>query len=106
MANRRSGGMGGPRGNRGFSQPSYQGSPWQGQQNSQGLMSQISNPHQLALALSNLLQTQHNNPPSLLSLNTSGFSNQDRGFGYGNRSRDMRRVEPYSKVCYFLYQIC
>lgn len=100
MANRRSGGMGGPRGNRGsFQHPSFQGSPWQGAPNS-GLMSQISsNPQQLALALSSLLQTQPNNPPSLLSLNTSGYSSQDRGFGrYGNRGREMRRVEPYNKV--------
>lgn len=103
MANRRSGGMGGgPRGNRGsYSQhSSFQGSPWQGPPSSQGLISQISsNPQQLALALSSLLQPQHNNPPSLLSLNTSGFSNQDRGFGrFGNRGREMRRVEPYNKV--------
>lgn len=101
MANRRSGGMGGPRGNRGsYSQhSSFQGSPWQGGQNSQGLMSQISsNPQQLALALSSLLQPQQNNPPSLLSLNTSGFSSQNQGFGRFGRSREMRRVEPYSKV--------
>lgn len=99
MANRRSGGMGGPRGNRG-SYSSYQGSPWQGASNSQGFMSQIpSNPQQLALALTSLLQPQQNNPPSLLSLNTSGFSNQDRGYGrFGNRDREMRRVEPYNKV--------
>lgn len=104
MANRRSGGMGGMggRGNRGsYSQnSSFQGSPWQGGQNSQGLMSQISSsPQQLALALTSLLQPQQNNPPSLLSLNTSGFSNHDQSFGrFGNRGREMRRVEPYNKV--------
>lgn len=102
MANRRSGGMGGGlRGNRSFSQHQpFQGNPWQGSNSmNQGL---ISNPQQLALALSNLLQPQQqmNNPPSLLSLNTSpGFSDQDRNFNrFGNRGRELRRHEPYSKV--------
>lgn len=102
MANRRSGGMGGGlRGNRSFSQHQpFQGNPWQGPNSmNQGL---ISNPEQLALALSNLLQPQQqmNNPPSLLSLNTSpGFSDQDRNFNrFGNRGRELRRHEPYSKV--------
>ncbi|KAJ8948353.1 hypothetical protein NQ318_019338 [Aromia moschata] len=113
MANRRMGGMGGgQRGNRPFSQHQpFQGSgvsPWQGNMPSnnsmnQGLLSQItSNPQQLALALTSLLQPQQqqmNNPPSLLSLNTSpAFSNQDRDFNrFGNRGRDFRRHEPYNK---------
>lgn len=105
MANRRLGGMGGgPRGNRSYNQQ-FQGggvSPWQGPNNSmnQGLLSQISNPQQLALALTSLLQPQQQSPPSLLSLNTSpAFSNQDRDFNrFGNRGRDFRRHEPYNKV--------
>ncbi|KAJ8941185.1 hypothetical protein NQ314_010484 [Rhamnusium bicolor] len=113
MANRRMGGMGGgQRGNRSFSQHQpFQGSnvsPWQGNMPSNnsmnpGLLSQLtSNPQQLALALTTLLQPQQqqmNNPPSLLSLNTSpAFSNQDRDFNrFGNRGRDFRRHEPYNK---------
>nr|XP_023017368.1 zinc finger protein on ecdysone puffs isoform X1 [Leptinotarsa decemlineata] len=109
MANRRMGGMGGgPRGNRSFSQQQFQGgslNPWQGAmpQNSmnQGLLSQISsNPQQLALALSSLLQNQQQNPPSLLSLPTPpAFSNQGGDFNrFGNRgNRDFRRHEPYNK---------
>ncbi|XP_057670266.1 zinc finger protein on ecdysone puffs isoform X1 [Diorhabda carinulata] len=102
MANRRMGGpSGGLRGNRSFNQP-FQGgsvSPWQGANSgNQGLISQItSNPQQLALALSSLLQPQQQNPPSLLSLNTSGFSGRDRDFGQFGRGRDFRRHEPYSK---------
>lgn len=102
MANRRSGGMGGgPRGNRSFSQQPFQGSgvsPWQGSNSmNQGL---LSNPQQLAMALTSLLQPQQNNPPSLLSLNTSpGFSSQNRSFDrFGNRGRDMRRHTPYNQV--------
>ena len=121
MANRRlGGGMGGPqRGNRSFSshQP-FQGnnvSPWQGNMPSNnslnqsgGLLGQLAaNPQQLALALTNLLQPQQqqmNNPPSLLSLNTSpAFSHQDSRDSFnrfGNRGRsDFRRNEPYNKVC-------
>ncbi|CAG9826995.1 unnamed protein product [Diabrotica balteata] len=102
MANRRLGGgpSGGLRGNRSFNQPPFQGgsgvSPWQGSNSSsQGLISQItSNPQQLALALTSLLQPQQQNPPSLLSLNTSPGYNRDRDFG---RGRDFRRHEPYSK---------
>uniref|UniRef100_V5G0I4 Zinc finger protein n=1 Tax=Anoplophora glabripennis TaxID=217634 RepID=V5G0I4_ANOGL len=112
MANRRMGGMGGgQRGNRSFSQHQpFQGSnvsPWQGNMPSNnsvnpGLLSQLaSNPQQLALALTSLLQPQQqqmNNPPSLLSLNTSpAFSNQDRDFNRFGRGRDFRRHEPYSK---------
>ncbi|KAJ8974159.1 hypothetical protein NQ317_005807, partial [Molorchus minor] len=112
MANRRMGGAGGGhRGNRPFSQHQpFQGSgvsPWQGNMPSnnsmnQGLLSQLtSNPQQLALALTSLLQPQQqqmNNPPSLLSLNTSpAFSNQDRDFNRFGRGRDFRRPEPYSK---------
>ncbi|XP_063910154.1 zinc finger protein on ecdysone puffs-like isoform X1 [Zophobas morio] len=119
MANRRlGGGMGGPqRGNRSFSshQP-FQGnnvSPWQGNMPSNnslnqsgGLLGQLAaNPQQLALALTNLLQPQQqqmNNPPSLLSLNTSpAFSHQDSRDSFnrfGNRGRsDFRRNEPYNK---------
>lgn len=115
MANRRMGGNGGPhRGNRNFSQHQpFQGnslSPWQGGNSNNsmnpGLISQLtSNPQQLALALSSLLQPQQVNPPSLLSLNTSpGFSNQERNLDrFGNRSRDFRRHEPYNKVMTFLY---
>lgn len=114
MANRRMGGMGGgpQRGNhRSFSQHQpFQGnvSPWQGPSNNSlnpGLLSQLAtSPQQLALALSNLLQPhqQHmNNPPSLLSLNTSpAFSHQDRDpLNRFNRGRsDFRRNEPYNKV--------
>ncbi|CAH0546111.1 unnamed protein product [Brassicogethes aeneus] len=108
MANRRMGGMGGGphRGNRSFSQHQpFQGNnvnPWGNSNNSMnpGLISQLtSNPQQLALALSSLLQPQQVNPPSLLSLNTSpGFSNQDRDLNrFGNRGRDFRRHEPYNK---------
>lgn len=110
---------GGPqRGNRPFvSQQQYhhQGNqgvnPWQGgvapnNSNNSGLLSQLSTPQQLALALTSLLQPQHqqqNNPPSLLSLNTTPFSGQDHygsqnRFGNrGNRS-DFRRLDSY-KVC-------
>ncbi|CAG9815915.1 unnamed protein product [Phaedon cochleariae] len=112
MANRRMGGMGGGlRGNR--SQQSFGGggvNPWQGGMSSgmshnsmgQGLLSQLtSNPQQLALALTSLLQPQQQHPPSLLSLNTSpAFSNQTRDFnrfGPNNRGRDFRRHEPYNK---------
>ncbi|KAJ3629330.1 hypothetical protein MTP99_013726 [Tenebrio molitor] len=115
MANRRLGGMGGPqRGNRSFSQHQpFQGnnvSPWQGNMpsnnslNQSGLLGQLAaNPQQLALALTNLLQPQQqqmNNPPSLLSLNTSpAFSHQDSRDSFnrfGNRGRsDFRRNEPY-----------
>lgn len=116
MANRRLGGMGGPqRGNRPFSQHQpFQGnnvSPWQGPSNnsmnqSGALLGQLAaNPQQLALALTNLLQPQQqqmNNPPSLLSLNTSpAFSQDNRDFNrFGvNRGRpDFRRNEPYNKV--------
>ncbi|RZC43183.1 zinc finger protein on ecdysone puffs, partial [Asbolus verrucosus] len=117
MANRRLGGMGGPqRGNRSFSQHQpFQGnnvSPWQGNMpsnnslNQSGLLGQLAaNPQQLALALTNLLQPQQqqmNNPPSLLSLNTSpAFSHQDSRDSFsrfGNRGRsDFRRNEPYNK---------
>ncbi|XP_968783.4 zinc finger protein on ecdysone puffs isoform X2 [Tribolium castaneum] len=119
MANRRLGGMGGPqRGNRSFSQhhQPFQGnnvSPWQGNMpsnnslNPSGLLGQLAaNPQQLALALSNLLQPQQqqmNNPPSLLSLNTSpAFSphqdSRDSFNRFGNRGRsDFRRNEPYNK---------
>nr|CAI5855559.1 unnamed protein product [Callosobruchus analis] len=107
MANRRMGGMGGPRGNRNFSQP-FQGggggvNPWQGPPNpmNQGLISQLSsNPQQLALALTSLIQSQQpmNNPPSLLSLNTaSGYPGQNRDFNRFGRGRDNRRHEPYNK---------
>lgn len=114
MASRRSGGgMGGPqRGNRSFSQHQpFQGSnvsPWQGNVPSnnsmnQGLISQLtSNPQQLALALTSLFQPQQqqiNNPPSLLSLNTTpAFSNQDNDLNRFGRGRDFRRHEPYNKV--------
>lgn len=107
MANRRMGSMGGGslRGSRSFNQPPFQGggggvSPWQGgnQGNQGGLINQItSNPQQLALALSNLLQPQQQNPPSLLSLNTSPGFNRDRDYQFGNRGRDFRRHEPYNK---------
>ncbi|XP_044270416.1 zinc finger protein on ecdysone puffs [Tribolium madens] len=118
MANRRLGGMGGPqRGNRSFSQHQpFQGSnvnPWQGNMpsnnslNPSGLLGQLAaNPQQLALALTNLLQPQQqqmNNPPSLLSLNTSpAFSphqdSRDSFNRFGNRGRsDFRRNEPYNK---------
>lgn len=99
MSNRRFGN--GHRGNnRSFSQPFQSGvSPWQGgNMNQGGLMSQLSNP-QLALALSSLLQQQQpQQPPSLLSLNTSPAFSNNRDFGrFGNRSRDIRRHEPYNK---------
>lgn len=138
MANRRSGGMGGlQRGARNSQQFNpfqggggggnnvnpWQGSPGLGSNNSMsaagGLISQItSNPQQLALALTSLLQPQHQspqqhpinqaNPPSLLSLNTSpafpaAAGNQNRfdrfggGGGFGNRGREFRRHEPYTK---------
>jgi len=116
MANRRAGSMGGnQRGNRSFSQHHpFQGnsvSPWQGNMPSNssfnqggGLLNQLaSNPQQLALALTNLLQPQQQqmtNPPSLLSLNTSPAFSQDRdSFSrFGNRGRsDFRRNEPYNK---------
>lgn len=105
MANRRMGGMN-ARGNRSFSQP-FQGggvNPWQGggPNSGQGMLSQLtSNPQQLALALTSLLQPQQqmNNPPSLLSLNTSPAFAGDRDYGRFGRGRDMRRHEPYTKVC-------
>lgn len=109
---------GGPqRGNRSFvSQHQYQGNqgvnPWQGgvapsNSNNSGLLSQLSTPQQLALALTSLLQPQQqqNNPPSLLSLNTSPFSGQDHYDSqnrFGNRGRpDFRRLDLY-KVCIIL----
>lgn len=112
---------GGPqRGNRPFmSQQQYQGNqgvnPWQGgvaptNSNNSGLLSQLSTPQQLALALTSLLQPQQqqqNNPPSLLSLNTSPFSGQDSYDSqnrFGNRGRsDFRRLDSY-KVC-IIHQI-
>lgn len=109
MANRRMGGMGGQNrgGNRNFPQHQpFQGNvnPWQGNQSNnlnEGLFNQLSNPQQLALALTSLLQPQQqsNNPPPLLSLNASpAFSNQDRDLNrFGNRGRDFRRHEPYNK---------
>lgn len=105
---------GGPRGgNRGsFSQQPFQSgggglNPWQGggsNMNQGGILSQLTSNPQLALALTSLLQPQQQ-PPSLLSLNTSpAFSgNRDYGrFNSGfNRGRDInRRHEPYNKVCY------
>lgn len=108
MANRRIMGIGNRSGNRSFSQQPFQGNvnPWQGNMSNdmnQGLMNQLSNPQQLALALSSLLQPQQqpmNNPPSLLSLNAAPAFNQDRDIGrFGNRGRsDFRRPEPYNKV--------
>ncbi|XP_044750120.1 zinc finger protein on ecdysone puffs [Coccinella septempunctata] len=107
MANRRLMGMGNRSGNRSFSQQPFQGNvnPWQGNMSNdmnQGFMNQLSNPQQLALALSSLLQPQQqpmNNPPSLLSLNAAPAYNQDRDLGrFGNRGRsDFRRPEPYNK---------
>ncbi|KAL3285172.1 hypothetical protein HHI36_019291 [Cryptolaemus montrouzieri] len=108
MANRRiMGGMGNRGGNRPFSQQAFQGnvSPWQGNMSNnfnEGLMNQLSNPQQLALALTSLLQPQQqqmSNPPSLLSLNAAPAYNQDRDLGrFGNRGRsDFRRPEPYNK---------
>lgn len=110
---------GGPqRGNRPFmSQQQYHGNqgvnPWQGgvapnDSNNSGLLSQLSTPQQLALALTSLLQPQQqNNPPSLLSLNTSPFSGQDHYDSqnrFGNRGRsDFRRFDSY-KVC-IIHQI-
>lgn len=122
MANRRfGGGIGGPqRGGRSFPQQQhYQGnnvSPWQGgvaPNNSlnAGLLSQLTTSQQIAIALSGLLQPQqqqqmNNGPPSLLSLNTSPFSQQDNYDSqsrFGNRGRsDFRRLEPYNKVCILL----
>ncbi|KAK9877851.1 hypothetical protein WA026_020081 [Henosepilachna vigintioctopunctata] len=107
MANRRIiGGMGNRSGNRSFSQQPFQGNvnPWQGNMSNslnQGLMNQLSNPQQLALALTSLLQPQQqpmHNPPSLLSLNAAP-AYQDRDIGrFGNRGRsDFRRPEPYNK---------
>ncbi|KAK5640485.1 hypothetical protein RI129_011296 [Pyrocoelia pectoralis] len=110
MANRRFGGAP-PQKLGGFAQQNFQGnkmSPWQGgaapsNAGNSGLLSQLSTPQQLALALTNLLQNQppqNNNPPSLLSLPTTpGYNNQD-SFGSDNRfsrGRDFRRPDPYSK---------
>lgn len=110
MANRRFGG-GPPQKLGGFAQQNFQGnkmSPWQGgaapnNSGNSGLLSQLSTPQQLALALTNLLQNQppqNNNPPSLLSLPTTpGYNNQDN-FGSDNRfnrGRDFRRPDPYNK---------
>lgn len=103
MANRR---FGGPqqRGNRGFNQSNV--SPWQGGSAPGGPMPNNNIQTQLALALSSLLQTpkqqMNDNPPSLLSLNSSqgGYFNDGySGNRFGNRGRDMRRPEPYNKVC-------
>ncbi|XP_076264335.1 protein on ecdysone puffs isoform X2 [Rhynchophorus ferrugineus] len=102
MTNRR---MGGPRGgNRGFSQPFHSGgvNPWQGGSNNMnqgGIISQLTSTPQLALALTSLLQQQpQQQPPSLLSLNTSPAYSNSRDIGrFGNRGRDNRRHEPYNK---------
>lgn len=99
---------GGNRGNRpsSFSQQPFQSgvNPWQGGGgggNQGGILSQITSNPQLALALTSLLQPQQQQPPSLLSLNTSPAfsSNRDYGrFGGISRGRDLRRHEPYNKV--------
>lgn len=102
MANRRFGGNQ-RGGGRSFQQANL--NPWQGGVTpGNSLDNNIQ--AQLALALTNLLQPQQqNNPPSLLSLNTSpGFMNQDNNYNsqnrFGSRGRsDVRRSEPYSKVC-------
>ncbi|XP_022920289.2 zinc finger protein on ecdysone puffs [Onthophagus taurus] len=104
MANRRFGG--GPnRGSRGFPQNANV-NPWQGNSGPTAGVNSMGNPNlqtQLALALSSLLQPQQvNDPPSLLSLNTSSrnFNNQDNYSNRlgGNRGRnDFRRTEPYNK---------
>lgn len=92
-------------------QQQYQGngvSPWQAPNSSlnPGLLTQLSAPHQLALALSSLLQPQQQQqptPPSLLSLNTTPFAGQDNYDSqnrFGNRGRsDFKRLDPYNKVC-------
>lgn len=108
MANRRF--VGPQRGNRNFGGPISGGgvNPWQGGAAPGGGGGVPNNniQTQLALALTSLLQPQqaNDNPPSLLSLNTSpGYYNQD-GYGGGGRfghrggGRDVRRSEPY-KVC-------
>ncbi|KAH1004343.1 zinc finger protein on ecdysone puffs [Dendroctonus ponderosae] len=108
--NRRFGGgqRGGNRGSSFSQQPFQSGgggvNPWQGggsNMNQGGILSQLTSNPQLALALTSLLQPQQQ-PPSLLSLNTSpAFSgNRDYGrFNSGfNRGRDInRRHEPYNK---------
>ena len=110
MANRRFGGVP-PQKIGGFAQQNFQGSkvsPWQGgaapnNAVNSGVLSQLSAPQQLALALSNLLQNQpqqNNNPPSLLSLPTTPAYNNQDNFGSDNRfsrGRDFRRPEPYNK---------
>lgn len=117
VMNRRPGGNPrfGGRGPQSFSQQPFQGggggvNPWQGgsNQNQGGILSQLTSNPQLALALTSLLQPQQQQPPSLLSLNTSpAFSNnRDYGGRYNsggiNRGRDVRRHEPYNKVWYFI----
>lgn len=103
MANRRFGGNQ-RGGGRSFQQANL--NPWQGGV-APGNSLDNNIQAQLALALSNLLQPQQqNNPPSLLSLNTSpGYANQGNNYNPQNRfggSRgrsDFRRSEPYNKVC-------
>ncbi|XP_018328580.1 zinc finger protein on ecdysone puffs [Agrilus planipennis] len=110
MANRRFSGNS-PRSGRSFPQQ-FQNtnvSPWQGgaapgNSLNSGLLSQLAAPQaQLALALTSLLQNQQqsNNPPSLLSLNTSpAFGSQDSYNSqnrFASRGRDFRRPDPYNK---------
>ncbi|KAF5299672.1 hypothetical protein FQA39_LY11467 [Lamprigera yunnana] len=108
MANRRFGGGMPPQKLGGFAQQNFQGgkvNPWQGgaapNNANSGLLSQLSTPHQLALALTNLLQNQpqaNNSPPSLLSLPTTPtYNNQDNFDNRFNRGRDFRRPEPFNK---------
>ncbi|KAF5297451.1 hypothetical protein FQR65_LT01382 [Abscondita terminalis] len=110
MANRRFGGGVPPQKLGGFAQQNFQGgkvSPWQGgaapSNANSGLLSQLSTPQQLALALTNLFQNQpqaNNSPPSLLSLPTPPAYNNQDNFGSDNRfnrGRDFRRPEPYNK---------
>lgn len=106
MVNRRFGGN--QRGG-GRSFPQANLNPWQGGV-TPGNSLDTNIPAQLALVLNNLLHSQQpNNPPSLLSLNTSpGFMNQDSNYGSQNRfaSRgrsDFRRSEPYNKVCNIIF---
>ncbi|XP_066148355.1 zinc finger protein on ecdysone puffs-like isoform X2 [Euwallacea fornicatus] len=99
-------------GNRGlpsFSQQPFQSgggslNPWQGASNTNqaGILSQLTSNPQLALALSSLLQPQQQQPPSLLSLNTSPAFSGNRDYGHfnsggANRGRAFRRHEPYNK---------
>lgn len=74
--------------------------PWQGGTHPGGNAGLVGAQAQLAIALTNLLQNQQsNNPPSLLSLNTSPGYQGRPDFRPGGRFQGRSDMRPFGKVC-------